>query len=77
MSSKRLDSVADYHRHGFDLRVVCLGCGRVIVLDSLELTQALSRANRSRDMAAVERRLRCGECGSGEVKCGPVERRRA
>lgn len=40
MSSKRLDSISDYHRHRFNLRVVCLGCGRVIVLDSLNFLSA-------------------------------------
>lgn len=74
MSSKRLDSISDYHRHGFNLRVVCLGCGRVIVIDSLELTQRLHNAGKSRDMGAVQRRLRCAECGGDRVKCGPVER---
>ena len=76
MAAKRLDSVSDYHRHGFDLRVTCLGCGRVIVLDSLELSERLHRTGKSRDMGAVERRLRCAECGSSQVKCGPVEKRR-
>ena len=74
MSSKRLDSIADYHRHDLNLRVVCLRCGRVIVLDSLELTQSLHRAGKSRHMGAVERRFRCAECGGDRVKCGPVER---
>jgi hypothetical protein len=74
MSSKRLDSISDYHRHGFDLRVVCLACGRVIVLGSLELSERLHRKGTSRDMSSLERRLRCAECGGGQVKCGPVER---
>ena len=67
MSSKRLDSISDYHRHGFNLRVTCLGCGRVIVLDSLELSERLLSAGKSGDMTAVERRLRCAECGGSQV----------
>jgi hypothetical protein len=46
----------------------------MIVLDSLELSERLHRANKSRDMGAVEPRLRCAECGGDRVKCGPVER---
>lgn len=73
MGSKRLDSISDYSRHGFNLRVVCQGCGRAVVLDSLALSMARSKAGKSRDMLAVERDLRCRVCGSRHVKCGPVE----
>lgn len=75
MGSKRLDSISDYHRHGFDLRVTCLGCGRVVVIDSLKLSMACSKAHRSRQMPAIQARLACRECGGREVKCGPVGRR--
>ena len=74
MGSKRLDKISDYARHGFDLRVVCQRCGRAAVLDSLALSTARSLAHRSRDMGAIERDLRCSDCGSHVVKCGPIER---
>lgn len=73
MGSKRLDSISDYSRHGFNLRVVCQGCGRAVVLDSLALSMARSKEGKSRDMLKVERDLRCRACGSRRVKCGPVE----
>ena len=73
MGSKRLDKISDYHRHGFNLRVVCQGCGRAAVLDSLVLSMARTKASKSRDMGAIERELRCRNCGSRAVKCGPVE----
>lgn len=75
MGSKRLDQISDYARHGFDLRVTCLGCGRVIVVDSQALSAKCHRENRSRMMGAIEARLVCGECGGKRVKCGPIERR--
>jgi len=75
MGSKRLDSISDYRRHGFDLRVTCKGCGRVIVLDAHNLSMKMSDQHRSRNMVSIERRLKCSECGSRDVKCGPVERR--
>ena len=74
MGSKRLDSIADYHRHGFNLRVVCQGCARAAVIDSLTLSMARSKARKSRDMGAIERDLRCRACGSRKVKCGPIEK---
>jgi hypothetical protein len=53
MGSKRLDKISDYHRHGFNLRVVCSACGRAIVLDSLAISMACSSAGQSRDMGAI------------------------
>jgi hypothetical protein len=73
MGSKRLDSISDYSRHGFNLRVVCQECGRSAVLDSLALSMARTKASKSRDMGAIERGLKCRAWGSREVKCGPVE----
>jgi hypothetical protein len=73
MGSKRLDSISDYSRHGFNLRVVCQGCGRAAVVDSLALSMARSQAGKSRDMGAVQRDLKCSACGLRDVKCGPVE----
>lgn len=74
MGSKRLDKISDYHRHGSNLRVVCGKCGRAGVLDRLKISQTCRRAGQSRDMGAISRRLWCSDCGSRDVKCGPVER---
>ncbi|WP_295639486.1 hypothetical protein [Novosphingobium sp.] len=73
MGSKRLDKISDYSRHGFNLRVVCHGCGRSATLDSLALSMARSMASTSRDIGAVQRSVKCRACGSRDVKCGPVE----
>ena len=42
MGSKRLDSISDYSRHGFNLRVICQGCGRATVIDALGFSMARS-----------------------------------
>ena len=73
MGSKRLDKISDYPRHGFNLHVVCQGCGRATVMAALSLSMARTKASKSRDMGAIERDLRCRACGSRRVKCGPVE----
>ena len=39
MSSKRLDSLADYSRHRYRRRADCLRCKRVTVLDPLPLIE--------------------------------------
>lgn len=75
MSSKRLDSISDYPRHGYDLRVTCRACGRVGVIDALALTMRLSKSNKSKWMPYVESRPKCSDCGLRDLKCGPVEKR--
>jgi hypothetical protein len=72
MTSKRLDSINDFTRHGYKLRVDCLACNRVVVLDPRPLVAMCSKRGWSRDIHAVKRRLRCSECGSQDVRCGPA-----
>jgi predicted molibdopterin-dependent oxidoreductase YjgC len=73
LEPKGLDKISDYHRHGFNLCVVCQGCVHAAVVDSLALRIARSKARKSRDMGAIERDLRCRVCGSRRVKWGPVD----
>ena len=73
MGTKRLDSISDFNRHGYDLRVTCR-CGHVGRIDSKTLTAQCVARGLSRQMHAIERRLRCAKCGARDVKCGPVER---
>jgi len=72
MSSKRLDTIADFARHGYRLRVDCLSCKRVAIIEPRQIVELCSKRGWSRDMRAVERRLRCSACGSREVRCGPA-----
>ncbi len=72
MSSKRLDEIGDYSRHGYRLRVDCLGCKRIVIIDPLELVMTCQRRGWSRQIDAVERRLRCSSCGGREVRLEPA-----
>tara|TARA_R100001129_G_scaffold181565_1_gene161047 strand:- start:2221 stop:2505 length:285 start_codon:yes stop_codon:yes gene_type:complete len=72
MSSKRLDTIADYSRHGYALRVDCRRCRRVEVLHPLKITLLCQQRGWSKQMFALERRLRCSQCGSREVRLGPA-----
>ena len=71
MSSKRLDKISDYSRHGYALRVDCLTCRRVALVDPLEITLLCQRRGWSKQMALVERRLRCSQCKSRKIRVGP------
>lgn len=71
MSSKRLDDIGDFHRHGYTLRIDCLACKRVAVLDPLTIITLCQRKGWSRQTVCVEARLRCSGCKSKNVRCGP------
>jgi len=71
MSSKRLDTISDYARHGYTLRVECRSCQRVAIIHPMEISLLCQRRNWSRQIAFVERRLRCSKCGSRDVRAGP------
>ncbi len=72
MSSKRLDSISDYARHGYRLRVDCRNCGHAGLLDARELTALCSKRGWNRDVFSLEKRLRCSNCGGRNVLCGPA-----
>lgn len=71
MSSKRLESLADYARHGFKIRVDCK-CGRVVVIDPRTLLQMIAKKGWSRpSLDAIGQRLKCQRCGSRPKRIGP------
>ena len=72
MSSKRLDKISDYARHGCAMTVECRSCGHSAKLDARVISDEAIRRNLSRDIAAIERRLRCQKCGKRDVRCGPA-----
>jgi DNA-directed RNA polymerase subunit RPC12/RpoP len=73
MGFKRLDSIDAYRRHGYNLRVVCEGCGKAVTLDS-HAVGLRCRTATQRLISAIEDRLKCSQCGGKRVYCAPVER---
>ena len=71
MVSKRLDSIADYARHGLRLRVECR-CGRVVLLDASKLMLDCHRRGRSKVVVQLAGRLRRGDCGERPKHWGPM-----
>jgi len=72
MSSKRLETIADFVRHRYRLRVDCLACGRVVVLEPLPILELCQARGWPYRLAVLEPRLVCAECGSRRVRCGPA-----
>ena len=71
MSSKRLESLAEYARHGYKLRLDCV-CGRVVMLDPHDLLGViLARSWPRYSLDAIGQRLKCQRCGSRPKRIGP------
>ena len=74
MGSKRLDNIADYRRHGFDLQVRCANCGHTKRHAAETILALCNQRGWSKQMMMLEPKFRCSQCGSRSVRCGPLER---
>ena len=63
MSRAKLDTVNEFARRGYNLRIACEGCGRVIEASSVLMMQELHQRRASMAIAQLEERARCRECG--------------
>lgn len=71
MSSKRLETLADYARHGYKIRLDC-ACGRVVVIDPRTLLEMIAKRGWARpSLDAIAQRLKCQRCGSRPKRIGP------
>lgn len=72
MGSKRLDKISDYARHSYALRATCRECGHGAKLDARALSDDAVTRNLSRDIGAIERRLKCQQCAKRNARIGPA-----
>ena len=70
MSSKRLDTLADFTRHKYLLRIEC-ECGRVVLADPHKIIAACQARGINFRLEAVAARLRCERCGRRPWRVGP------
>jgi hypothetical protein len=59
MGRIRLETISDYHKHGYDLELWCRTCGRKVVL----VPQWFMKRGEIGQVDKIERRLRC-QCGA-------------
>ena len=71
MSSKRLDTIADFARHSYLARIECLNCKRVTLMEPIDFLLIIRKRQWPRDVAAVEMRLRCSHCQARQARIGP------
>ena len=53
MSSKRLDKISDYARHGYAITVQCRGCGHSAKLDARAISDEASLDRKPKDSLLV------------------------
>ena len=70
MSSKRLDTLSDFARHKYLLRIDC-ECGRVVLADPHKIILACQARKISYRLDDVAGRLRCERCGRKPWRVGP------
>jgi len=70
MSSKRLETLADFARHRYKLRIEC-DCGRVKIADPHAIIAACQKRGVSHRLETVAAHLRCGKCGRRPKRVGP------
>lgn len=63
MVRHKLDSVNQFARQGYNLRITCEGCGRVVEASAVLMMQELSARRASQSIEKLEERARCRECG--------------
>ena len=70
MVRHRLDSLHDFARKGYYLRVECKACGHVVIADPVVLSMEIRGR---KDIESIERRMRCLECGErgASIKADP------
>lgn len=74
MVRHKLDSVNEFARQGYNLRIVCAGCGHVTVASAIEMMQVIAARKLSLRIDALERRLKCSRCGQRGATVSAVER---
>lgn len=71
MGSIRLESLSDYAKRGYKVRLDC-ECGRVVVIDPLALLQIAHGKGIGHHLDKIGQRLKCSTCGKPPVRIGPA-----
>lgn len=58
-----LDSVNEFARQGYNLRIICDDCGRVIEANPVEMMVELNWRRAPLSIVNLEDRAKCRECG--------------
>lgn len=63
MVRHKLDSVNDFTRKGYNLRITCNRCSRVVEANAVEMMLELNQRRAPLSILTIEERAKCRECG--------------
>lgn len=75
MAYKRLDSVNDCSRYGFNLSFTCKRCGHAVEANAVVLKLEVRRTVADLPLRLLERRARCRACGCRGARIVPCEKK--
>ncbi len=67
MGRIKLETLTDFARRGYDLRITCAACGHVANAKPLEMLAGLHQRRLSLRIEALEARMRCRACGKRQA----------
>ena len=71
MERIRLDSINDFARQGYLVRVTCNACGNVSDRNPIELMRELHERRISLAIDTLEHRMKCAACGARQAIIRP------
>ena len=71
MGRIKLDTISEFARQGYAVRVTC-ACGNVSDWNAVHLMGELHQRRRSLAIEAVERSMKCSACGKRGATVSPV-----
>lgn len=73
MVRHRLDSVNEFARQGYNLRISCRVCNHVVDASAIEMMGELHRRSVGLSIERLEERMKCQACGWRGATITPVE----
>jgi primosomal protein N' len=73
MGRIHLDTISDFSRRGYDLRITCTACGHVVDASAVMMQMGLHRRRAPQRIEDLEPRMKCKACGARAATISPAE----
>jgi len=72
MARHKLDSINDFARRGYNVRIRCLRCDYTVDADAVAFMEEVYRHRGPRQIEDLETRMKCRECGHRGAAISPT-----
>lgn len=73
MGRFKLETLSDFSRHGYEVRIVCLECRHSSDRNPIILQQQVHQRGLSQRIDRLERALKCTRCGKKRTRISAIE----